>query len=184
MIISAEKKHIPFVPIVITLVVLIALGAGGFYVWNKYLRTSTTTATYATAPSGTYLVLKDWGVEFAIPKGMSTILQYELNASPNNEGIVTYYEFSTQRVEALGGQCGASDPVLGVVRLALLDRTRTQIENDSSGGVATNNNKPLNGYYYYASSAQSTCSNNGIDQQLQDRSALYKMLLQPIALAT
>ena len=125
---------------------------------------------------GQYLVLNDWGVKFKIPNGLSSVKYYY-----NDE--YDSYDFTTERVEALGGQCKEPPeyPVPGVIRLISLMRNDNPVEEGQPTGlvgVPLNDNKPLGVHYYRYNSAQSSCTNGPDDQGFQgkDRDLLRNMV--------
>ncbi len=189
---NLHKQNGSSLLVVIIILAVAILGALGYVVWSNYIapkttQNHTTQATTAQTNNQTndlnkgYLVLEDWGVKFKIPDSLTDIKSYKLTAASNSKGITDYYEFTTQRVEDLGGQCAGSTSNGSVIRLDSLDRTQTKQDEFASTAPA-NDNEPIANYYYYVSGGQSTCADQGTDIQTQDRNAIYTMLLSPIAL--
>jgi len=182
--------------IILIIVVLAIIGSLGFLFWNNFVRSNpdqkkqaSTQKTKPNTPSSSpikedgnkgYLVLDDWKIKFKLPENIGEIRYYKKVAEPNDKGVIDYYEFSTKRVEELGGQCAESNGQGSVTRLASLDRTKMKREALASASFV-NNNEPIDGYYYYASGGQAGCSDNGADIQKQDRDMIFEMLLHPIA---
>jgi len=176
--------------VIIIILIIAILGVLGYVAWNNLLapKSNSQTAQNDTKspqvpekntvddPNKGYLVLKDWGVKFQIPDGLTDVKYYKVDGYDS-------YELTTSRVEDLGGDCTTPpvDKVPGVIRLDGLSRTQTKREEFMSSQPA-NNNEPINGYYYIATGGQSLCSNEGVDIQKQDRDLIYQMILAPIAL--
>lgn len=160
---------------------VIACGVG-YVVWqyvaHRELVSSSVTSSDAHS---TFLMLSDWGIKFTTPNSLGVIKVYPQKASSNDEGISEYYELTTKRVEALGGQCVGSTSSGGVIRLVLIYRTQAKV-TDSSIYTPAIGNQPLKGYYYYERAGTSVCSKDHIRIQTDDRQALSKMLQRPIAI--
>jgi hypothetical protein len=125
-------------------------------------------------PDKGYLVLKDWGIKFRLPQTKSEIVYYKEEADG-----VEYYDFTTKRVEALGGTCVEPNNEGFVTRLGSISRSSTKNE-DHPSAYAINNNEPLNGFYYYNSGAQSLCVDASPEIQTEDRKLVNDMLMNPI----
>lgn len=121
-----------------------------------------------------YLVLEDWGIKFKLPQTESEIVYYKEEANG-----VEYYDFTTRRVEALGGICAESDDQGSVTRLGSISRSSTKNE-DHPSAYAINDNEPLGDYYYYNSGAQSLCADASPEIQAEDRKLVNDMLMNPI----
>lgn len=132
--------------------------------------------------SSGYLTLKDWGVKFKIPEGLTDVKAYKYSFPENSEGFSnSYYQLTTGRVEALGQWCSAiTEGNNRVTRLGSISRS-TQKQDEYVSAAPANDNKPVGGYYYYTSGGQATCSDEGNDLQLQDLRAINDMLMHPIA---
>lgn len=124
------------------------------------------TQTQQTTPTPTqsddYVVIKEWGVKFKKPAGMSD-LKYVLGASDANGGIIS---FSTQKLENLDKQlstgklyCSAANGPIG--NLGRDNRLPSKDPNDL--GYPTN--LKIGSYYYWFNGPQATCSSN---QQVND----------------
>lgn len=126
-----------------------------------------------------YLVLEDWGVQFIIPEGLEGIRYYKVNGTGGRDDAY-YYEFTTERVELLGGQCRepAEHSVPGVIRLVSVSRYTSKLDlgNRGSQPALMNEENTINGYYYYRSTTQSDCRNN------DDSEASAKLLRQDVLL--
>lgn len=123
-----------------------------------------------------YLVLEDWAVKFKIPNGLTEV-KYYYNAEYDS------YDFTTERVEALGGQCKEPPeyPVPGVIRLISVARGNKPVEEGRPTGlvgIPLNDNVNLGGYYYRYNGAQSSCANGSDDEGIQskDRELLRSMV--------
>lgn len=117
-----------------------------------------------------YLTLEDWGVKFEVPDGLGEVRYYKT--------ADWGYEFTTQRVEDIGGKDSdfcveSNDSNRKAQRLAVLSRS---IEASKSAISKPLLDRPLNGYYYYYDGAHSICSDNGTDIQIADRDSLVEML--------
>jgi hypothetical protein len=124
---------------------------------------STTTQTTPT-PTQTddYLVIKEWGVKFKKPAGMSD-LKYVLGASNANGGTIS---FSTLKLENLDKQlstgklyCSAANDPIGH-----LSRANSLPSKDPNDKPYPTNLK-IDSYYYWFDGPQATCSDN---QQVKD----------------
>ena len=130
---------------------------------------------------GRYLVLEDWGVKFEVPEGLSGVRYYRQNSNiyPELKSVANeWYEFSTARVEALGGKgdnicVEPNDRNLPASRLGGVIRSTEILPIET---------RPLNGqpigdyYYYYYGSSQSVCSVDSTDIQQADLSAVHEMI--------
>lgn len=123
-------------------------------------------------PENEYLILEDWGIKFKIPEGSSGIKFYKF-------ANIDAYDFSTDRVEALGGLC--VDPEVGeAVRLASIGRLPTRSENTTSTAFFID--QPIDGYYYHVQGSQAACAESEYKMQSEDRLMLFEMLSNPIKL--
>lgn len=114
-----------------------------------------------------YLVLEEWGVRFEVPEGLEGVRYYKTSDN--------LYQFTTQRVEALGDICDEpNDRGTDASRLGGLGRTTkpdwNTDENPPLGGGA------IEGYYYYYQGAQSICSTRDVDAQYQDKQLIESMI--------
>ena len=180
--------------VIIVIVAVAIIGVLGYVVWASALAPKTTPDQTSQTPKPTpseetpvevdenkgYLVLEDWGVKFELPDGLSSVKFFK-NATTANSKDSDAYELTTERVEALGGQCAGETSDGKAIRLASINRTQTR-QDDLASSVATNGNNPIAGYYYYVSGGQSICADQGADIQAQDRDTIVNMLLSPIAL--
>ena len=94
---TKKSQGFSIIELVIVLVVVLAAGAGGWYMWQKNQKSESTKQSeqrpndQATTPSdpaegGKYLVIKEWGVRFAVPEELRSEITYTLD--PNKEGQV------------------------------------------------------------------------------------------------
>ena len=131
-----------------------------------------------------YVVLSDWGVKFKMPTNIGEVTYYKKTAPENRQGVKEYYEFSTKRVEELGGQCIEPNDIGFVIRLASLSRSQNNPEPNPTypSQVPVNEGKAINGYYYYAEGGHSVCATEGYTDgiQKQDRDTIYQMLQKPV----
>ncbi|MDN5274367.1 MAG: hypothetical protein JWP06_268 [Candidatus Saccharibacteria bacterium] len=192
--IKTSSKQTGSTHVVIIIILVIALVATlGLVFWQNFINkksadtssnqkkpTTNQPAEKVKDPNEGYLVLKDWNIKFKLPTDTTAITYYKKQVEANNKDIEEDYEFSTKRVEALGGQCIEPNNMGSVIRLAVLSRTKVKLENLVSTSVV-NNNEPIAGYYYYASGAQSICADEGTSIQQQDRNMIFNALLGPVA---
>jgi len=131
--------------------------------------------------SNGYLTLKDWGVKFKIPEGLVGVKAYKRPFPENSRGFSnSSYEFTTERVEALGQWCSAiTEGSNTVTRLGGISRS-SQKQSEYVSAAPANDNNSVGGYYYYVSGGQATCSSEGNDLQLQDLRAINDMLMHPV----
>jgi len=162
--------------LIIIMVLCVALiGALGFVYWQNFMQpkasdknvvaTKTADNTTATTPAVTnegYLVLSDWNVKFKLPVdlGDNAVTYQKVTV---DSGV--YYDISTERVSALGGDCAkfihfvrSEEPFVAPVGSPI-----------PAGYV--------DGYYYGFNSPQSLCTDSGEDIQVQDSSLLRTMLM-------
>jgi len=177
--------------IIIVILVVALLGTLGFVFWqniiNKKSAEMSSDSKQATNQPAEkvkdtdkgYLVLKDWNIKFKLLANSNAITYYKKQAEPNDKGVEEYYEFSTKRVEAIGGQCVEPNTLGQVIRNGSISRTKVKREGEIVSGSAVNNNEPIAGYYYYISGGQSTCANEGVDIQTQDRDMIFKTISNP-----
>ena len=178
--------------LVIGLVVAL-LGALGFIFWQNFIHKEPTVTNNKTVPKTQpkeevdlnkgYLVLEDWGIKFKLPDSGSEVRSYKLPVKPNDMGFTEIYEFTTKRVEELGGRCAKATSDGSAIRLALLQRT-PQYLDEVTGTIRLNDGQPINGYYYFLTGAQSVCS-DGNDEvsgqiQIEDRKLVTDLLLHPV----
>lgn len=180
--------------IVGSLVALSLLGVGAYYFFSKGVflgNASDIISHHHTAadikepvytdtqqPVDTqYLVLDNWNVKFKIPSGLEGI-NYYYNSEHGS------YSFTTERVEALGGQCKEPPEyaVPGVIRLITIVRDKRPAEiGGPTGlvGVPLNNNEKLGDYYFRYYGAQSMCSDkqDGDEVQKTDQELLRSMVV-------
>lgn len=187
--------------IIISVVALLVVGAIGYLFWNNFVKTnnaqkdktenSKVAANPSTSPSPTpnvadntgYLVLDEWGVKFKAPDSIGEIHYYKKTSQPDKEGLITeFYEFSSKRVEELGGQCVEPNSQNMTIRLAVLSRSKVKTEQENLHSSTLVNNKPIDDYYYYTTGGQSVCSDNSADLQKQDRDAIYNAILKLLPL--
>lgn len=173
--------------VIIIGLVLALIGSLGFIFWQNYSKDKTQVETstvddtniekVANENAGTkseYVTLDEWGVKFEVPTETSEVKFYKFSD-------IDAYDFTTARVEALGGNCVEANGS-SATRLGALGRSSTKLEEP--GNTIVNNNQPIDGYYYYYSGPQSTCSDSGLDVQNEDRQMLYEMLSKPISVET
>jgi hypothetical protein len=178
--------------VIIVILVIALLGTLGFVFWQNFINKKSAEVTSDSKqttnqptekvkdPDEGYLVLKDWNIKFKLPADSNEITYYKKQAEPNDKGIEEYYEFSTKRVEALGGQCVEPNNLGQVIRNGSMSRTKIKREGEIASGSAVNNNESIAGYYYYISGGQSTCANEAVDIQTQDRDMIFKTISNPL----
>ncbi|MCL2869888.1 hypothetical protein FWF48_03755 [Candidatus Saccharibacteria bacterium] len=119
----------------------------------------------STNNSANYLTVKEWGIKFTIPDGL-TGLKYTIS----NDNL----EFNTDKVAAYGGIC-ATDGVVGIIH-------RSNVSNEQQPGEGNQLNvAAINGYYFYLASPQASCTTDTTGAQLQlDTFQLIKQLADTI----
>lgn len=175
--------------ILISLLIIIILGLLGFVFWQNYVQkkpvSSVDTASQVansskakdsqgTSRNNDYITLSDWGVKFN-----KSQLKSEVVVTKVSDEFGNFYDFTTKRVQAIGGMCAGSGSTGRSYALASIARSATK-NDEPIGSDAVNNNLPIGGYYYYVSAAQGACSEESKDIQGQDRKDLINMLLKPI----
>jgi len=127
------------------------IGAGVYFYLNQAKCTSTTSVvtpienpTEAVDTNEGYLVLEDWNVKFKLPTDLgSNVITYQ---KTNDSYWGDYYEFSTERVSALGGDCAGLN--------YFYRRTEPITDPASAPDLAGK----FGGYYYYVGHRQDVCS--------------------------
>ena len=135
------------VEVVITVLVVAALGVGGWYVWHKNQKSDSKQATssqssentQATDPSegGKYLVIKEWGVRAPLSDGLRGDIEYGIRktvnlAGPEDSGPV-YGEvvyFASKKLAAIS----VNPNTCGLKAGAQDDRTDQSDPNSYDGG--------------------------------------------------
>lgn len=133
--------------VIIIALVVVLLGALGFIFWQNFMQSkpneksnNTTTITTLNLNDG-YLVLEDWNVKIKYPTDLgSNVITYEKGSDGD------YYDFSTERVSALGGNCA------NLVRLV---RQTESTVPDTSGLIQV---AQVGEYYYFINGPQTACS--------------------------
>ena len=196
-----KQKGFSAVILLLSLVLIVAVGFTGYYVWNTQNNkednkaevapaTTTKQETKQDAPSPVkeeqkYLVIKEWGVKIPLSEKI-TDLTYRFNA---NEGTVTLktallIEYQNQLY------AGSNDELSGI---GLLTQNPKQYNQDM--GTAIQNDGPFAGYYVGTDGknsyvllppSQSSCPDNNsqvyktclaYEQQLNDQiSALIRVV--------
>ena len=161
-----NKNQRGFGIVELILIVLLVLGIG-FVIWRVYdvqlsvdktadVTEQASNQTVAKDKNAGYFVIKDWGVRFKPQTGLSVddIVVYK--------GSGDVLNFTTKRVEALGGACDHTSPRF--IAAMVVSRSKT-------APIASDMIQPsmkIGDYYYYIMPAQSPCSDdvktqNGVD---------------------
>jgi len=194
--INANKK------IIICIVIIVLLAVAAFYfLWpqsdngkgrlfsyfDKNMQAEPTPSKESTVPStnstqptnsaNSELVVPAWGIKFSVPVALQNTKVAYTERQSNDQPPVTYYAFTTSRIQALGGQC-TTQPFGDTV---ILNRDSNKPVAVPDGELL--NDQPINGYYYTISSPIAYCSgldNEGNTQtpsqtELNDRESLNEM---------
>lgn len=168
------------------LLVVVAVGSLSFIYWQNYVQprpvvqiyktnagspaTKPATDTADTTTNNGYLVLDDWGVKFKLPASLGdNQITYHKGM---RSGAGDEYDFSTSRVEALGGSCVQNDQSyvpLGTITRATAPSTALASPPELAG--------KFGGYYYYYHHPQAGCADSGTDVQIQDVNIIQTMLM-------
>ncbi|MDO8492555.1 MAG: hypothetical protein Q7S34_02880 [bacterium] len=181
-----------FANIVLTIVIVVIAGAVGYFALVKKSEpiaqqptptpTQTKTPTQTPTPNKSYLLIKEWGVEFEKPNGMSD-LQYVINPkgySQNN----TVAGFTTQKLidldKSSGGQC--SDYLIGSLS-RFTDKELNYYKSPNGPGVP--NYVKVGNYYYSFNTPQEACSYNKqyAELEAQQTSVLNTTVLKSLKVA-
>lgn len=157
--------------IIISVVVLIIIGAIGYVFWNNFIAhkksedtaqvpsSSNTQASPKPVTDTGQLRVAAWNVTFSMPDALknTSVKYYERTSSDTPP--VTYYAFTTQRIQDLGGRC-ASQPLGDTV---ILNRfTEDQPAYPDSYWVSP---EKIDGYRYVLSGPAASCSGGTSDDQ-------------------
>jgi len=177
--------------VVTTVLALAVIGLLGFVFWQNFIQPktdsaksgsstvddkskttpSTNTPAVTTDANKDYLVLDDWGVKFKLPTNLGNN-QIKYYQKTNTYSGDRYYEFSTSRVEALGGACLSTDP--SYTSLGALSRmTSPSTATASAPELASK----IGDYYYYYSHPQAGCSDSNASIQLEDTNMMQSFLM-------
>lgn len=152
--------------IIITIIVLVILGALGFVFW-KNINTSTNKSKSSTDKvaqteqdtTPDYITLSDWGVTFKVSDELkSTQVTYTKNQSADGSS----YAFTTKRIHDLGGSC----TIQPFGDTQILTRFTEKPVATPDGELL--NDPAIDGYYYVLSAPVAPCSivdKNGALQQ-------------------
>ena len=142
--------------IIIMILCVALIGALGFVYWQNFMQpkvsdknvvaTKTADNTTTTTPAVTnegYLVLDNWNVKFKLPAdlGDSAVTYQKIT-----DGSGVYYDISTERVSALGGDCA---------RLIRLIRSKESFGSSIGAPILAGQ---VGDYYYGFHGPQSACS--------------------------
>jgi len=141
--------------IIITIIVLVLLGALGFVFWkrlntpNKPHTSSDKTASTKQTTTPDYITPADWGVTFKVSDELkSTQVTYTKKQSADGSS----YAFTTKRIHDLGGSC-ATEP-FGDTQIL----TRFTEKPIATPDGELLNDPAINGYYYVLSTPIAPCS--------------------------
>ena len=174
--------------IIIAILVFALIGALGFIFWSNFLQPKSDSGSFvktdaSPSPSASAMpktddntiVLSDWKVKLTIPESLkSTSVKY----SKETRHGKTDYEFTTSRIEALGGDCATQPYGKSIV----LSRV-TEIPANAMNGFVRVNQEPINGYYFTYTETIPACSGSITDPtvkvnqvEIDDRAALGALL--------
>jgi archaellum component FlaF (FlaF/FlaG flagellin family) len=199
---NANKNRKVLKIVVIVLVSILAVAAIGYsiYAWQQNTRLQDDLAQQAqeskklaeenadlkkaaeksagsnTGISEGVIKLVDWKVEFTLT---DVLLNTEVKYEASTSGDMSAYDFTTSRIQGLGGAC-LKDPFGNTV---ILSRFKEKPEAIPHGELV--NPGPIDGYYYVYSSPIASCS--GVDEngsltgspsaiETTDRAALVESL--------
>lgn len=151
--------------VIVTIIVLLILGALGFVFWKNISaksHTSSTTKTSSTTlkPVSDYLTISDWNIKFKITDELKTTTIIDSKEQSNDTPPLTSYAFTTKRIHALGGAC-ATQPFANT---EILTRTSDK-PNTTPDGILLNNTA-IDGYYYILGAPSASCTAVGSDGKL------------------
>jgi hypothetical protein len=140
--------------------------------------TTPTPATPTASPVQTsnLLVIKEWGVEFQKPTGMSD-LEYVIDASPGSNGNTA--DFITQQLVDLDKSTGGKYCVAGQAPIGVLSRVQNFNANQQDGHYIPTNVK-MGDWYYFFTPPQASCSDNKQVQALETKEILGGAVLQTL----
>ena len=191
---NKQKSQSGFAHLVIIIILAVALvGTLGFVFYQNVIqkkdtvsktdessknsdnssKTSIDDKNVTTDPNKGYLVLDDWGVKFKLPSNLGNkhITYYK--------GIATKggYLFSTQGVEALGGDCLYKSNSYWMPLVSLSKSTSTPQPDPTVQGFTGYPITNYDGNYYYYQNAQATCSDSDTSLQAQDLALVKELVL-------
>jgi hypothetical protein len=97
---SINARKIGFGMIVLIAVIALAI-AGGIWYWKIHKAGPPASSTTNSASSTQEFLIPEWGVEFQMPEGLSSLV-YHISDRPNQAGIAT---FSTKDLENIAPTC-------------------------------------------------------------------------------
>lgn len=165
------KPGFRFIAIIIATLALIALSAGGYYLYTTHKPAKQPSTTYTATstptknqtddtpdtnpdPNAGYVVIKGWGVRFKPVRGLEGVEYVQWNTQQA--------AFTTEQLKNSGYKCSAEDN--GYSSLGILYR---KTANDSSAVYAQSVVGTINGLTYYYEGPQSTCVTNGADTKTE-----------------
>ncbi len=185
-----EKRQKGFGTLEIIVIVLfvILLGAGGWYVWHKNkngvpVKATMSQGTQSKQPSttadpsdgGKYLVIKEWGVRFSLPEDLQGDVRYGIETSTSDNTQTAWFEvgklaklpgsnckLSTVEASEKSGQSG------GIGSYIL--RTSNKVGADQEA-LLNSPNMQIENYWYsggYGKYADSCMSNESYQQLASD----------------
>ena len=163
--------------VIITVIVLVILGALGFVFWNNFIykapasKSNPAVVTKKEETQAQPFSIKEYGVQFMIPSALKdTTIKYE----SRQIGEASFLAFTTQRAINLGGDCSKGYPFGDLVMLSRDNQAKT-----NEYQVYTS--EKVNGYYYHIGTVEtsgltpkSTCPAN--EQAKADEDALVDAL--------
>jgi hypothetical protein len=172
------------VPVIIVAIIIVILAGVGLALWNNLApKTQSTTKsdTSNTTEPSDELVISNWGIKFTIPDNLkpTEVKYYERQSSDTPP--LTYYAFTTTRIQALGGAC-ASQPFGDT---EILNRYTEKPVATPDGELLNSN--AIDGYYYVLSAPPASCTvvdpNGALNQnavessvEASDQTALKSMI--------
>jgi hypothetical protein len=137
--------------------------------------TATSTPTTTVSPVNNNLVIKEWGVEFQKPAGMSD-LEYVIATNSGSDGAAY---FTTQQLVDLDKSTGGKYCVADQDPIGILERVQNFDAQQQSGHYIPVNVK-VGDWYYFIETPQATCSDNKQVQALASKEILGGAVLQTL----